>query len=478
MSGGRNSRRFGWSLFGVIAAGACGVVLVGQVGCRRSPGAAVSFNDAIAPILSENCYQCHGPDPGARKAGLRVDRAEFAFSPHGQSGPAIVPGDPGRSPLILRIESTDARKVMPPPEAHKTLKREEIALLRRWIAQGAGYEEHWSFIPPRRPPLPEVRRSNWPRNPIDVFVLSRLEREGLSPSPEADRRTLIRRVTYDLVGLPPTPEEVEAFVRDPSPQAYEKVVDRLLASPRYGEHRAHYWLDAARYGDSHGLHLDNYRSMWPYRDYVIKSFNTNKRFDQFAREQLAGDLLPPENIDQLVATAFVRAGVSTGEGGSIPEELRFNNERERAEAFGAVFLGLTTGCAVCHDHKFDPVSQKDFYRLTAFFNNLTEFASDENRAVWPPFIKVPKAENLAAYNRSLAERAEIQRQINARLAKGRDLIGTWLNHGMDLPQAVPEKGLALRLRFDEGKGSTLANSAPAAAQKNVFAAGGAPIWGE
>src|SRR6267154_1793028 len=204
---------------------------------------------------------------------------------------------------------------MPPPEAHRTLKPEQIALLRRWVKEGAAYEEHWSFIAPRRPPIPETKNHEWARNPIDGFVLSRLEKEGLKPSSEADRPTLIRRVTYDLTGLPPTPEEVAAFLADASPKAYDKVVDRLLASPRYGEHRARYWLDLVRYGDTHGLHNDNYRSIWPYRDYVINAFNRNERFDQFAIEQLAGDLLPPTNVDQLVATGFARCNLSTGEGG-------------------------------------------------------------------------------------------------------------------------------------------------------------------
>ena len=255
----------------------------------------LSFNDTIQPILSENCYACHGPDPGGRKAGLRLDRGEFAFAPHQDShekyGPAIIPGNPDKSPLVHRIETKNAKDRMPPPEAHKTLKPEQIALLREWVKQGAKYEELWSFLPPKRPAISAVKNGEWVRNAIDNFVLARLEKDGLAPSPEADRRSLIRRVTYDLTGLPPTPEEVEAFVADASSDAYEKVVDRLLASPRYGEHRAHYWLDVARYGDTHGLHLDNFRSIWAYRDYVIKAYNQNKPFDQFVREQLAGDML-------------------------------------------------------------------------------------------------------------------------------------------------------------------------------------------
>jgi len=438
----------------------------------------LSFNETIEPILSENCYSCHGPDPGARKAGLRIDRAQFAFVPRADGGPVIVKGDPDHSPLILRIESKDTKQMMPPPEAHRILKADQVAILRRWVKEGAKYEEHWSFIPPHRPAVPATVRTDWPRSPIDKFVLARLEREGLAPSPEADSYALIRRVTYDLIGLPPTPEEVDAFVQDRSPGAYEKLVDRLLASPGFGEHRAHYWLDLARYGDTHGLHLDNYRSVWPYRDYVIRSFNTNKPFDQFACEQLAGDLLPPKNVDQLVATAFIRAGISSGEGGTIPEELRVNNQRERTEAFGAVFLGLTVGCAVCHDHKFDPITQKDFYQLSAFWNNLEEFPSDKNRDNWPPFIKVPKKENQAAFNATLTQRARIQEQLNVRRKDGRKLLTDWLRQGLHLASPVPSAGLKVRLRFDEQIGAIAVNSAPGAMPRKIAATGGAPIWGE
>ena len=452
-----------------------------QGGCRKSTASGsgkLTFNQDIEPILSENCYQCHGPDPGGRKAGLRLDRAEFALAPHGKSGAAILPNNPDQSPLIKRVESRDQKQTMPPPEAHKTLTTGQIALLRRWIREGAVYQDHWAFIPPQRPAVPATVRTDWARNPIDSFILARLEREGLSPSPEADRASLIRRVTYDLTGLPPTPEEAEAFVNDGSPGAYEKVVDRLLASPRYGEHRAHYWLDAARFGDTHGLYKDNYRSIWPYRDYVINSYNDNKPFDQFTREQLAGDLLPPENVDQLVASAFIRSGVTTEEGGSILQELQVNNQRERVETFGAVYLGLTTGCAVCHDHKFDPIAQKDFYRLTAFFNNLTELPSDDSRSDWPPNIKVPKPEKRPAYNSVLARKADIERRMDARRRQARALVAAWLASRVDSPRPVPADGLAVRLRFDEKRGATLANSAPGAILRSVTATGGAPAWGE
>jgi mono/diheme cytochrome c family protein len=438
----------------------------------------VSFNQTIQPILSENCYACHGPDPGARKAGLRLDREEFAFVSHEKYGPAIIRGNPDKSPLVRRIESNDPKERMPPPEAHRTLKPEQVALLRRWVKEGAVYEAHWSFIAPQSPPIPETKNRQWPRNPVDSFILSRLEKEGLAPSEEADRPTLIRRVTYDLTGMPPSPQEVAAFVGDGSADAYEKVVDRLLASPRYGEHRAHYWLDVARYGDTHGVHLDNFRSIWPYRDYVIKSYNQNKPFNQFVQEQIAGDMMPAKNLDTIVASAFLRAGISSGEGGALIEELRVNNKRERAEAFGAAFLGLTTGCAVCHDHKFDPITRRDFYQMTAFFNNLTENPSNDDRADWPPFIRVPKENNRAAYEQILAKRSELENQMGQRRAQARKLVTAWLQDPKLRAQPVSTASLQVRLRFDEQKDVTFVNSAPEAKGKTVAATESPVIWGE
>lgn len=438
----------------------------------------VSFNETIQPILSENCYACHGPDPGARKAGLRLDRADFAFVSHEKYGSAIIRGNPDKSPLVRRIESNDPKERMPPPEAHRTLKPEQVALLRRWVKEGAVYEEHWSFIASKHPTIPKTKNRQWERNPVDSFILNRLEKEGLKPSEEADRPTLIRRVTYDLTGMPPSPEEAAAFADDGSANAYEKVVDRLLESPRYGEHRAHYWLDVARYGDTHGLHLDNFRSIWPYRDYVIKSYNQGKPFDQFVKEQIAGDMMPAKNLDTIVASAFLRAGISSGEGGALIEELRVNNKRERAEAFGAAFLGLTTGCAVCHDHKFDPITRRDFYQLTAFFNNLTENPSNDDRADWPPFIRVPKENNRAAYEQILAKRSELENQIRQRRAQARKLVTAWLQDSKLRAQPVSTAGLQVRLRFDEQKDVTFVNSAPEAKVKTVAATESPVIWGE
>ncbi len=312
------------------------------------------FGRDIRPILSSACFKCHGFDDKTRMADLRLDTLEGATAKLESGTTAVVPGKTAESELIRRITSTDAGEKMPPADSGKSLTPREIELLTKWVEQGAEFQPHWSFVAPVRPELPELKQhAAAVRNPIDRFVLARLEREGLAPSPQADKVTLIRRVTLDLTGLPPTPQEVDDFLTDNSPEAYEKVVDRLLRSPRYGEHMARYWLDAARYGDTHGLHLDNERSMWPYRDWVVRAFNDNKPYDQFTIEQLAGDLLPSPTLDQLVASGFNRCNVTTSEGGSIDEEVRVRYAVDRTETMSTVFLGLTLGCAVCHTHKFD-----------------------------------------------------------------------------------------------------------------------------
>ncbi|TDJ74582.1 MAG: DUF1553 domain-containing protein [Planctomycetota bacterium] len=352
-------------------------------------GGPVDFNRDVRPILAANCFQCHGHDPEHRKAGLRLDTYEGAFAEGDGATALIVPGDAARSILVHRILAADEDDRMPPADSGRELDERERGLLVRWIVDGAKWEEHWSFIAPEVPPLPEVEGEHWPRGAIDRFILARLEAEGLAPSAETDRRSLIRRVTLDLTGLPPTLEEVESFVARDDPDAYERLVDRLLDSPRYGEHMARYWLDAARYGDTHGLHLDNYREMWPYRDWVIDAFNANKPYDEFAVEQIAGDLLPDASLAQRIASGFNRAHVSTNEGGSISEEVYVRNVVDRVSTTGTVFLGLTVGCAVCHDHKFDPVTQKEFYQLFAFFNNLDANPMDGNAKAHPPVAKVP-----------------------------------------------------------------------------------------
>jgi mono/diheme cytochrome c family protein len=418
----------------------------------------ISFNRHIRPIFVANCLSCHGADPGKREAELRLDLPESAFAARANGRPVIVKGDPGRSALMRRIRSSDPETVMPPPEAHKTLDPRDIAILERWIKEGAQYEPHWAFITPERPELPDVRQPGFVSNPIDRFVLARLEAAGLTPNPEADRHTLIRRVTLDLTGLTPTPAEIDAFVRDPSPQAYETLVDRLLARPSYGEHRARYWLDAVRYADTHGYHFDNYRSIWPYRDWVIDAFNANQRFDRFTLEQIAGDLLPKATPNQLIATGYIRAGMSTNEGGTIPEENLATYATDRVETTSQVWLGLTMGCARCHDHKFDPISAKDFYSMAAFFRNTTQPAMDGNLMDSPPVLRIPRTEDAARY-------AALPREIDNAIEDyifHRDLAEpaflSWQQaRGVsDLP-TISDEGLELRLLSDPADLTTLRN---------------------
>jgi hypothetical protein len=332
----------------------------------------VDFNFDVKPILSDRCFKCHGPDERARKASLRLDVKEVAFGKLPSGHRAIVPGDTGSSELVSRITSTDPKRVMPAADSNLTLTDTEKAILVRWIEQGADWKPHWSFIAPRKPALPAVHDAAWPRNPIDRFVLASLEAKGRHPAPEASRETLIRRATLDLTGLPPTIAEIDAFLADRSPNAYERVVDRLLASPAYGERMAADWLDVARYADSHGYQDDGMRQMWPWRDWVISAFNRNMPFDRFVTWQLAGDLLPDPTIEQRLATAFNRNHMQTQEGGVVPEEYRNEYVVDRVNTFGRAFLGLTVECARCHDHKYDPISQQDFYRLYSFFNNVNE----------------------------------------------------------------------------------------------------------
>jgi hypothetical protein len=379
--------------------------------------ARIDFNRDIRPILSNNCFKCHGFDDKTRQANLRLDTRDGGTTRLMSGNRAVVPGKSGESALMTRVTASDEKDRMPPVSTGKILTPQQIELLRRWIDQGAEWREHWSFIPPQRPAPPAVKHEPLVRNPIDRFVLARLAAAGIEPSPPADRVTLIRRVTYDLTGLPPTPAEVDAFLADESPPAYERLVERLLASPRYGEHMARYWLDAARYGDTHGLHLDNERSMWPYRDWVIEAFNRNLPFDQFTIEQLAGDLLPAATRDQHVASGFNRCNVTTSEGGSIDDEVLVRYAVDRVETTGTVWLGLTLGCAVCHNHKFDPVSQTEFYRLYSFFGSAADRAMDGNALLPPPTLKLPTAEQTARLKWFDDQVAVSQKNIQTLLAK-------------------------------------------------------------
>ncbi len=333
---------------------------------------AVQFNRDVRPILAAHCFKCHGPDDATREADLRFDQRDAAIAPAESGLVAIVPGKPNESELVNRIGSDDPEVQMPPPAANKPLSDTQKQILRDWIAAGAAYESHWSFTPPVEPPLPAVKNTAWPRSPLDYYVLARQEQAGLSPSPEADRYTLARRVSLDLIGLPPTPEEIRAFVNDRSPGASEALVDRLLASPHYGERWARRWLDLARYADTNGYEKDRTRSIWPYRDWVIQALNADMPFDQFTIEQLAGDMLPSSTSSQRIATGFHRNTMLNEEGGIDPLEFRFYAMIDRVNTTGTVWLGLTIGCAQCHTHKYDPVTQHDYYQLMALLNNADE----------------------------------------------------------------------------------------------------------
>lgn len=367
----------------------------------------IDFNYHIKPILSDRCFACHGPDENKREAGLRLDIPESALAALGedQDHYAIVSGNTAKSELFHRITSDDPDFAMPPSESNLTLSELEIATLTRWIEQGAEYKPHWSFIPLERPEVPAVAQKAWVQNPIDNFVLARLEKENLSPSPEAEKVQLLRRVTFDLTGLSPTLEEIDAFLADTSEDAYVKVVDRLLASSHYGERMAMDWLDVARYADSHGYHADGYRMMWPWRDWVIQAFNENLPFDKFVTWQMAGDLLPNATQEQVLATGFHRNHPASSESGIVPEEYRMENVFDRTNTTAKAFLGLTLECARCHDHKYDPISQKEYYQFSAFFNNVDELgmiSNDGNAAPTIPLMKEEVAEKVAYIRSKIA----------------------------------------------------------------------------
>ena len=343
----------------------------------------IDFNRDVRPVLAENCFKCHGPDAGAREADLRLDTRAGATRTLGDNRVAIAPGDPLKSELIERVSSADDEARMPPPATGKRLTLDEIETLRRWITAGGEYSRHWSLEPIREALPPTVNGSSSTRNPVDDFVLARLEAEGLALSPEARSATLVRRLYLDLIGLPPSLEEIDRFRADSSPDAYERLVHRLLANPHFGERWGRHWLDQARYADSHGYTNDGARSMWPYRDWVIRAFNDDMPFDRFTVEQLAGDLLPTATVEELVATGFHRNTLISTEGGSKPEQFRAEQAKDRVDTTGVVWLGLTVGCAKCHSHKYDPIEQKEYYELYAFFN------STEDRNSVAPVVELP-----------------------------------------------------------------------------------------
>jgi len=392
-----------------LLAASLGVALSVAAAAQQGQAARVEFDRDVRPILSNHCFACHGPDEQHREASLRLDLRDSAMR-------VIRPGDAAGSELIRRVRHVDAAEKMPPTHINKPLEPEQIATLARWVDQGAAWAEHWAFVPPRAASPPDVEGDSWPRGSLDRFVLARLEADGLRPSAVADRRTLLRRVTLDLTGLPPTQAELAAFLADAAPDAYERVVDRLLATEAHAEHMARFWLDAARYGDTHGLHLDNYREMWPYRDWVVGAFRRNLPYDAFIVDQLAGDLIPDAVVDQQVASGFNRCHVTTNEGGSITEEVYVRNVIDRVSTTGTVFMGLTLGCAVCHDHKFDPISQREFYELFAFFNNMDGSPMDGNRKDYAPLVRLPSAAQRAAVAKLQGEISAIDQRAADHLA--------------------------------------------------------------
>ncbi len=423
---------------------------------RCAEHAGIDFNREIRPILSDKCFRCHGPDATSREADLRLDVRELAFEDRGGYR-VIVPGDPEASELIRRVTQEDPSLHMPPAESKLAMSESEIVRLRRWIAAGAPWKEHWAFLAPSRPPRPDVSDPDWPRNAIDYFVLARLDQDGLAPSPEADRETLIRRVTLDLTGLPPAIEEIDAFLADASHDAYERLVDRLLQSPHYGEHMARLWLDAARYADTNGYQYDTERTQWPWRNWVIRAYNRNQSFDQFTIEQLGGDLLPDATIDQQIATGFNRNHGITIEGGIIDEEYRTEYVIDRVVTTSTVWMGLTMVCARCHDHKYDPFTQRDFYGLFAFFNQVPE----RGNSGFDPRVRVPDAildrlrDEIAELDRCLDEAepqiASAQMQWEASVTQGGALPAGWM---IAVPSRVTaQSGATLKLLEDQ---STLA----------------------
>lgn len=385
--------------------------LTAKVELTRAEGR-ISFREQIRPILSNKCFLCHGPDNEDRKAGLRLDLKEEAFKALRSGKHALVPGDLENSQVYHRITTTDPADRMPPAEFEKQLTPEEVSLIVQWIEQGADWEEHWAFVSPVRPEIPKTTLGGWAKNPIDSFILASLEEHGLEPMEEADRRTLLRRASLDLTGLPPTPSELKQFLADESPDAYEKAVDRLLESPHYGEAMARRWLDLARYADTHGYHIDSERTMWRWREWVIDSYNKNKPFDEFTVEQLAGDLLENPSLDQKIATGFNRNHMINYEGGAIPEEYRVQYVFDRVQTVGTTWMGLSFECAKCHDHKYDPVSQKEFYQVFAFFNSVPEQGLDGRTGNADPQMKSPSPEEAAKLAKYDADLVALQEKLD------------------------------------------------------------------
>lgn len=423
----------------------------------------VSFNDHIQPILSEYCYHCHGPDSATRvpkNEPLRLDRTAEALANRASGKPVIIKGDPAGSLLMQLVRATDPTEVMPPPKSHKTLTPRDIALLERWIQQGAEYQAHWSLIPPVKPAVPETA-AVWATNPIDSFIADRLEQENFKPNPAETPRRFYRRLHFDLTGLPPAPAAVDAFEQAAAvdyQKAVEAASDELLASTAAAEHQARIWLDAARYADTHGIHIDNYRAIWPYRDWVIRAFQQNLRWDRFTIEQLAGDLLPEPTLDQIVATGFSRCMPTTGEGGAIAEEYEAIYAKDQVDTVSAVWLGLTTGCASCHDHKFDPIPTRDFYSFSAFFRNTTMGAMDGNNAEHPPNVFVPAAADRVRWEAIPKEQETATASLKQRAVQAKPEFEQWLATATPPTAADADADLAFHLPLTETDGPIHGNA--------------------
>ncbi|HVW02599.1 MAG TPA: DUF1549 domain-containing protein, partial [Planctomycetaceae bacterium] len=427
-----------------------GALLVLSAGPARADER-VRFNRDVRPILSDKCFHCHGPDAAKRKANLRLDVRASAVEHE-----AIVAGKPDDSELLARVLSTDPNEQMPPPASKLGgLTPQEADILKRWIAQGAEYENHWAFIPLRPVNVPESNE----QSPIDAIVRNALAKRGITPQPEADRSTLIRRVSFDLTGLPPTPAEVEAFLQDTSANAYEKVVDRLLKSEHYGERMAVDWLDSARYADSFGFQVDREREMYPWRDWVVRAYNANLSFDQFITWQLAGDLLPNATDDQVLATAFNRLHQQEAEGGSVEEEYRVEYVCDRVQTFATTFLGLTFECARCHDHKFDPITQREFYQLFSYFQNIDEAGLYSYFTPSPPtptlmLMDTPAHERLAAFEKKISD---LEQQSAAVRESRREACRHWLAQPLDQKVSALGAGELARFSFDAVEKGKLGN---------------------
>ena len=488
---GRRAPLYSRMLYGMAVASAVLVtaaILSPAVGApQRKPSArhtppvsaahgALGYNRDIRPILTENCFTCHGPDANKRAAGLRLDRREDALGKG-----VIVPGKPDKSRLLDRVFARGGASVMPPVSSHKQLTAAQKQLLRQWVAEGAKYEAHWSLVPlPKQVGVPVVKNAAWCRSPIDRFVLARLEREGVRPSKEASRADWLRRVTFDLTGLPPTPAEADAFAADARSDACARVVDRLLASPRYGERMAAPWLDIARYADSYGYQSDQLCPTWPYRDWVVKAFNDNLPYDKFLTWQLAGDLLPNATREQRLATAFNRLHRMTNEGGSVAEEWRMEGVADRVRTFGTAFLGLTLECARCHDHKYDPITQKDYYAFSAFFNSIDEYGLYDRADIVPsPSLLLPTSEQEQKLDAARMAAVAAQRSYTDLRASRETAFREWLawyeqhsGRGQVIRYLVDEKKPLIpdetgRFTFGSFEGAILKNQVPGAAQNGA-----------